>query len=101
MDNKRLRQENLAFVGTQGVSPGQHCGKFSAGFVDRATGRIELARFVNGDPAPMHLIAGLPADWAEERDVDGEICRVKKSVEAGFIKDGVFYTRQQLASLED
>jgi surfactin synthase thioesterase subunit len=47
--------------------------------------------------APVHLIEGLPDAWVVERDVDGMIKEIKQSVIAGFVRGGLFYTRQQAA----
>jgi hypothetical protein len=98
MNNERLRRDNLAFAGTRGVS--EHAGKarFVPAFKDLETGRVELACFSCGSPAPMHVISCLPDEWAAERDAAGEIVRLKESVIAGFVRDGRFYTREEAAT---
>jgi len=99
MDRKRLIKENLEFVGTNGQSIVNRKANFKPAFRDEATGRVEIARFRNGELAPMHLICGLPDDWATERDEYGSVCRVKSSIIAGFVKEGIFYTRTEAAAL--
>jgi len=92
-----LRQENLAFVGTGGVSEGNHSNGFAPAFYDVETGRAEIARFSDGRPAPMHILDGLPVDWILQRDSSGRISAIKNSVIAGFIHGDYFYTRTQAA----
>jgi hypothetical protein len=97
MDSKTLQQQNLEFSGTHGVSMVNRDSGFFPAFRDELTGRVEFARFRNGEPAPMHLICGLPEEWAIDHDEYGSICRVQNSISAGFVRDGIFYTRQEAA----
>ena len=101
MDRKTLQQQNLEFDGTHGVSRENRQSGFSPAFRDETTGRIEYARFRHGEPAPMHLICGLPEEWAIDHDEYGSICRVRSSIVAGFIREGIFYTRQEAADFPD
>lgn len=94
-----LRRENLAFVGTPGVSAANQAFGFVPAFADSDTGRIEIARYANGRPAPMHLLDGLPLEWVVSRGADGRINAVKSSIIAGFFHAGRFYTREQAAAL--
>jgi hypothetical protein len=96
---KKLHQENLAYAGTGGISSNCRSGRFQAAFRHSLTGQIALPRFDNGKLAPMHLFCGLPDDWVERRDDHGQIVALCDSVEAGFVRDGVFYTRDQAAAL--
>lgn len=92
-----LRRQNLAFRGTGGVSAGNcDCG-FAPAFLDRDTGVIYLACFADGRPAPVHLLDGLPADVIIERDGAGRNLAAKSSLLAGFVRAGLFYTREQAA----
>ena len=92
-----LRRENLAFVGTAGVSEENRGSGFLPAFYDVETRIAAVSRFADGRIAPMHLIEGLPAAWATERDASGRIKAVKSTVIAGFVRDGYFYTREQAA----
>jgi len=94
---ERLREENEIYAGTGGVSENNACARFLPAFMDRSTGRVEPARKENGTPAPMHLLFGLPEEWVSARDVDGHITALKDTIVAGFVRDGVFYTREQAA----
>ena len=67
--NETLRKENLAFVGTGGVSAENRSSGFLPAFYDLETGRAELSRFADGRPAPMHLLEGMPAEWVARRDL--------------------------------
>ena len=93
-----LRRENLAFAGTRGVSVNNRSLGFLPAFRDNDTGRVEIARLANGRPATMHVIEGLPHEWAVAR-IDNRVCAVKSSVVAGFVRDGVFYTREEAAAM--
>ena len=95
----RLVKENLAFAGTGGVSAGNRSKGFCPAFCDIESGRVHLARFGDGSPAPMHLLDGLPDHWVKERLPSGRVTVVKESVIAGFLREGQFYTREQAANL--
>lgn len=97
MTANRLERENHAYTGSGGISQENHSKGFVPAFYDKETGKIELSRFANGTLAPVHLLEGLPDAWVVERNVDGMIKEVKRSVIAGFVRGGLFYTRQQAA----
>ncbi len=98
LTTETLRKQNLAFVGTGGVSEENRSSGFRPAFFDTATGRAALARFTDGRPAPMHLLDGLPDEWVAERDAAGQVRAIKDSVIAGFVRNGRFYTREQAAA---
>jgi len=98
IDKDRLRIENLAFAGTCGVSERARAARFLPAFKDLETGRVELACFASGAPAPMHVISCLPDEWAAARNAAGEIIALKASIVAGFVRDDSFYTREEAAS---
>ena len=93
-----LRKQNLAFVGTGGLSGENRAGGFRPAFYDLASGRTALARFADGRPAPMHLLDGLPDEWVMQRDAAGRPSALRHSVIAGFVRDGLFYTREEAAA---
>jgi hypothetical protein len=93
----RLKRENLAFVGTGGVSHENHGNGFIPAFCDSVTGRVEISRLQNGQPAPIHTIEGLPESWIIERDAAFKAIAISYSVVAGFVREGCFYTRSQAA----
>ena len=101
INEKRLRSENLAFAGTAGVSEHARKARFLPAFQDTLTGRVEIACFTPGNPAPMHVLSCLPEEWAAERNMAGEITLLKPSVVAGFVRDGRFYTREEAAAAVD
>ena len=96
---KKLRQENLAYAGTGGVSRNCRAGQFQAAFRDTRSGRVAIPRFENGKAAPMHLFCGLPEEWIQARDEEGQATALVACIEAGFVRDSVFYTREQAAAL--
>ncbi|MEQ8483877.1 MAG: AMP-binding protein [Pseudomonadales bacterium] len=98
MTRGQLHRDNLAFAGTGGVSAGNRCARFHPAFRDAATGQVERARFADGSAAPMHVLDGLPDAWVAERDVHGNPCTLRPGIVAGFVRDGVFYTREQAAA---
>ncbi|HRP96113.1 MAG TPA: hypothetical protein PL143_07665 [Rhodocyclaceae bacterium] len=92
-----LRDQNEHFRGTGGVSDGNRSLGFAPAFLDRDTGDIHRARFANGQPAPCHILDGLPAALVCERAACGRVLAVKASVVAGFVRDGRFLTRAEAA----
>lgn len=95
MDKQELEDQNCRFSNTDAVSCNNKDKGFLPAFRDEDSGRVELARFVDGRPAPMHLIIGLPKSWAIEFDDNGAISVIKTSITAGFVRDGVFFTRDE------
>ena len=94
---ERLRRENSVFAGTGGVSQGNRSSGFLPAFYDAESGSVEVARFSDGAPAPMHLLDGLPEEWIQRQRPSGRVVAVKDSVVAGFLCQGRFYTREQAA----
>ena len=99
MDSHTLQVENLNFVGTKGISKNSRSLGFSPAFLNKTTGRIELAKLGNGQPAAMHIISWLPREWAETLDDKGRVLSLNAGIIAGFVQQGVFYTRQEVAEL--
>ncbi len=97
LSNATLREENLAYVGTGGLSQENRSAGFIPAFYDPDTGRAEIARFADGRPAPMHLLDGLPTEWVRKRDAAGRVSAIKGNVISGFIRGPYFYTRKQAA----
>ena len=96
---ERLRIENEQFAGTGGISENNVYARFAPAFRDAETGRVELARLECGAIAPMHLLFGLPDEWVTGWDAAGQIVALRDSVVAGFVRDEVFYTRDEAAQL--
>ena len=46
----------------------------------------------------MHLLDGLPDEWVVNRDTGGRPSAVRPSVIAGFVRNGLFYTREEVAA---
>jgi hypothetical protein len=97
LDIGALRDQNECFCGTGGVSDGNRGLGFAPAFLDADTGEIHRARFGNGQPAPCHVLDGLPAALVRERTACGRVLAVKASVVAGFVRDGRFLTRAEAA----
>lgn len=96
MNQQAVRRENLRYKGTMGGSQNNFALGFWPAFRDMSTGRIEYSRFKTGLPAPVHLIEGLPVDWAVTCAPDGTVMEVKPTIICGFIREGRFYTRDEV-----
>jgi hypothetical protein len=96
---QELHRQNTEFENTGGVSEENQADGFHPAFYDTKLKRAELARFSDGTPAPMHILDGVPNDWVTERDGYGKVVAIKSSIIAGFLRDGVFYTREQASCL--
>jgi hypothetical protein len=95
--NGALAHDNAVYAGTGGVSQRNRAAGFAPAYRERETGEVALSRFADGTLAPVHVLEGLPPDWVLARDGDGCVTRVRATVEAGFIRDGRFYTREAAA----
>ena len=97
MNAQFLRKENKLSRGTGGVSQeNRDCG-FIPAFYDSYSCQVVISRFANGNPAPIHVLDGLPEDGVIGRDKGGRVVAVKDSVISGFMCQGRFYTRAQAA----
>jgi hypothetical protein len=84
--------------GTGGISAENKGLGFRPAFLDTNTGEVYVSQFADGRAAPFHLLEGLPDHLAIARDKRGYISQVVGSVIAGFLRNGVFYTRDQAAA---
>ena len=98
MSTRYLQLETEAHRGTGGVSVENHGLGFRPAFMDRDTGATYPATFRDGRPAPFHILDGMPDELVVARDRRGCVSRVVGSVVAGFLRDGIFYTREQAAA---
>ena len=90
----RITSEELAWQ-QRGSAPDMSSEKnfsrrFAPAFLHRDTGHWVRAQRRNGEFTPVHCGEGLPVEW-----VDGGF--PKNGVVAGFVRCGVFYTREQAA----
>lgn len=92
-----LRHENELYAETFGVSQRNRSLGWRPGYLNLATGEIELSRFGDGRPAPIHVLDGLPESWVHGRDAEGHVTTAEPDVVSGFIRDGRFFTREQAA----
>lgn len=95
MSTHSLKQQNLNFRGTGGISQENRNVGFIPAFKDADTDRVYLSRDADGRLASCHLLDNLPDDLVLERDSQGKIKRVKQSLISGFCLHGQFYTREQ------
>ncbi len=96
MNKSTLKIENMTYRDSNGVSQNNRCLGFVPAFKDTRTGRVEVSLLKNGMPAPVHLIDWLPQEWAAETDEAGAVRSLKAEIISGFVKNDVFYTRQEL-----
>ncbi|MBK5939950.1 hypothetical protein CCR96_12005 [Halochromatium roseum] len=92
-----LRHENEIYAETRGISQSNRSLGWRPGYLNLATGEIELSRFGDGRLAPIHVLDGLPEAWVQRRDADGHVIAAEPEVVSGFIRAGQFYTRDQAA----
>jgi len=92
-----LARQNHYFRDTPGVSKNNRQAGFLPAFQDLNSGRWSISRFADGRPAPMHLLDGLPHEWVSRRDPSGRPLATRPGIIAGFVRDGIFYTREAAA----
>ena len=91
-----LNMENVLYWQTGGRSQENAQQHYVPAFLDGDTQEIFLSRFANGQPAPIHLLDGLPSRCVLKKDTTGNVLAVKHSIVSGFCRDGHFYTRDQV-----
>jgi hypothetical protein len=92
-----LQLETQVFRGTGGVSANSRTYRFHPAFLDTSTNTVYLSRFANGQPAPFHLLDGLPDEVVVGRSASGKVQAVKPTVVSGFVRSERFYTREEAA----
>jgi hypothetical protein len=92
-----LRRENEVYKDTPGVSANNVHRRFLPAFKDMATGEVCLSLKPDGSPCSIHILDGLPEAWIIRRNDQGHVTAIKDSVIAGFVRNGRFYSRQELA----
>jgi len=97
LSNQALAQQNHVFRSTGGVSRGNREQGFRPAFLDQSTGTRYLSRFADGRVAPLHVLDGLPDELIVERGMNGHVMTARDCVIAGFLRGGLFYTREQAA----
>lgn len=97
MTTSELGRENRIYGGTGGVSQENRSFGFRPAFRDADTGVVYASCFANGQPAPFHLLDGLPDEIVLTRHATGRVAAVKESITSGFVCEGRFYTREQAA----
>jgi len=97
LDAAALKRENRTYRGSAGVSEGCREACFRPAFRDQETGMVYLSRNPNGHVAAFHTLEGLPDEVIAARYTNGNVAKAKNSLISGFLKDGIFYTRQQAA----
>ena len=99
MSKATLQSENRAHLGTGGRSQENAGLGFAPAFYDYSTCTIHLSRFANGQPAPFHVLDGLPDEAVRMRTPDGRVIAGKSTLISGFVRAGYFYTRSAAARL--
>lgn len=92
-----LRDENVLFDRTRGVSGNNRSAGFIPAYRNMQTGEQVPSRFPDGALAPVHLLDGLPESWIAERDSDGHVVSTCPGIVSGFLRGGQFYTREEAA----
>lgn len=96
--NTDLRAQSDAYRGTGGCSEENGDFGFRPAFRDDDTGVVYRARFLDGNPAPFHVLDGLPDEVVVSRAETGRVLAVKGSLVSGFVRLGRFYTRDEAAA---
>ena len=95
---RQLKAENRCHRGHGGVSEENRGVGFRPAVLDTRTLRIYPSRFLDGRPAPCHLLDGLPDEVVELRDAGGRVLRAISSIVSGFVRDGQFFNRDEAAA---
>ena len=99
MTELKLQLENSRYRGTGGVSSNSRCAGFSPAFMDSGTRAVYLSCFADGRMAPFHTLDGLPEELVLGRTTSGRVAAINPAVISGFVRAGVFYTRNEAAAL--
>ena len=87
-----LQSENQIYEGTGGISKENYAKGFEPAFLDSHTGIIYRSCFIDGRPAPVHVMDGLPNNLVTKRNASGVVIAIKDGVISGLVLD-VFFIR--------
>lgn len=90
-----LRDENALYAKTHGLSQNNREQGFRPGYLNCRSGESAPSCFSNGDPAPIHVLDGLPPSWIMARDLAGHVTQTVPGIISGFIRNERFYTRDE------
>jgi hypothetical protein len=93
-----LRAQSDSYRGSGGCSEENGEFGFRPAFRDDDTGIVYRACFLDGNPAPFHILDGLPNEVVLQRAESGRVLAVKGSLVSGFVRGGQFYTRDEAAA---
>jgi hypothetical protein len=71
---------------------------FRPAFLDAETRIVYRSCFLDGSPASVHLLDGLPDEVVVSRTESGRVTAVKGSLVSGFVRFAKFYTRDEAAA---
>jgi hypothetical protein len=92
-----LEQETATYRGSGGISAENRSFGFRPAFLDTETAAIYLSCYADGRLAACHLLDGLPNEVVLARNLAGTVVRIKGCIVSGFVRNGLFYTRDEAA----
>ncbi len=97
LTDSALATESIKYRGTGGASQGNRGYGFIPAFMDTRNETVYLSRYSDGRLAKIHILDGMPEHLIISTE-DGHVKSVVESVVAGFVLNGVFYTRTEAAN---
>jgi len=95
---EELEQQHTALHVTGALSDENREHGFLPVFLDTERGEVHPSCYANGQPATIHILDGLPKHLVLSDDASAVVKKVKASVIAGFLRDNIFYTREEAAA---
>jgi hypothetical protein len=71
---------------------------FMPAFMQVSTRETHLASYLDGSPAVVHVLDGVPHYWVESWGHDGRAMSLKTGIVAGYMRAGHFYTLHDILS---
>lgn len=97
MTEKVLQHENVVHAESGGRSQSNAAFGFAPAFFDFSTVTVYPSRFASGQPAPFHILDGLPDEVVVDRAPTGRVLSAKPTLISGFERNGYFFTRAAAA----
>ncbi|NOY61940.1 MAG: hypothetical protein GXP10_02090 [Gammaproteobacteria bacterium] len=96
---RHLKYQNMVFCNTGGTSQGNRYHHFVPAFLDSEQGDVFRSCHRDGSPSAIHLLEGLPEHLVLKRDDTGNVTAAKESIISGFLRNNLFYTREEAAQI--
>ena len=95
LPSRGLRQQCGLYRGSGGASEDNRDAGFISAFLNRENGDVHSSVSSDGQVCSVLTLDGLPDSVIVRRSRNGMVTAVRRCIVAGFVRNGLFYSREQ------